>query len=501
MPLLLGLDVGTTSIKAVVYDSGRGEIVAQAAAPTPTSHPRPGWTNFDAEGLWQGVVSCTKQALAALPPASQVAAVAVASMGEAGVPVDKEGTPLYPVIAWHDPRSEPQATRLGQTVGPEAVHRLTGQQVRHIFGAPKMLWLRENEPAVFKRLARWLSVEDFILWRLSGVAATDYTIAARTMLFDVRRAGWSAEMLAACGFAESILPQPFPSGAVIGQVTAQAARQTGLPAGLPVSTGGHDHLCGALAAGAVDTGRVLDSSGTAQAVLIPSGEFKGGGAVFANGFSCYHHVLRGRYIIQGGLTSAGSSLEWLLRLTRGPDERAIVFSEAEQSGAGAHGVLCLPHFMGSGTPYVDTESRGAFIGVSLGHTRGDLLRALIEGQAYTLRLNLERLAEAAPLAPGYLIAIGGANREPLMLQTKADICRRPVRAPEVREATALGAALLAGLGCGVFADDAQAAASVHGADRSFEPQAEHCALYDTWFEERFRHLYDALRPVFAEAGH
>ena len=279
-------------------------------------------------------------------------------------------------------------------------------------------------------------------------------------------------------------------------MTSAAAQQTGLLAGTPVVTGGHDHLCGALAVGAVETGRFLDSSGTAQSMVMPVDGFHGGGEVFARGFTCYRHVLRGRYAVQGGMNTAGGAIEWVVRLSGGDTGAyAVLFRAAEESGPGARGVVCQPHFRGSSTPHVDAQSRGAFVGLTLEHGSGDLMRAVIEGLAFYLRLNLENMAQVGPVAEGYMLAIGGGNREPLVAQVKADVCHRPVHVATVPEATAVGAALLAGEAVGIFADDAAAAASVVCDFRRYEPDPARSALYDDVYHNVYLKLYPALRAM------
>ncbi len=499
MALLLGLDVGTSNLKAVVYDPASGRVVAQASSPTPETHPRPEWTEYDPLALWRGVSLCIRQATAQLPAGQRIAAVAAASMGEAGVPLDANGEPLYPIIAWHDPRSEPQAEFLRREVGPEEIHRITGQQVRHVFAATKLLWFKEHLPDVLQRLRLWLSMEDYILWRLTGAAATDYTMASRTMLFDQTAGDWSPQMLALCGIDAGVMPRPLPSGTIVGAVTEQAALETGLASGTPVASGGHDHLCGALAVGAVQRGRFLDSSGTAQSMVMPIDSFHGGGEVFRAGFSCYRHVLRNRYIVQGGLNTAGGALQWVANLTGKANDYSDLFRSAEQSGPGARGAFCIPHFRGSTTPVVDAQARAAFIGLTLNHGAGDMMRAAIEGLAYNLRLNMEQMDRVGPLAEGHMLAIGGANRDPLVLQVKADVCNRPVLSATLSEAVAVGAALLAGLAIGMFMDEAQAAATVACDFRRFEPDAERAKLYDQWYNEVYVKMYAALKQMRASA--
>ena len=439
------------------------------------------------------MAGCIRRVVDALP-GRRIEAVAAASMGEAGAPLDALGEPIYPIMAWFDQRSEAQAARLRRDFGEEALHSITGQHARPVFGLCKILWLRDNHPEVLQRLAHWLSMEDYMLWKLSGVAATDYSMASRTMLFDQTLTDWSPTLLDYCGLHRDVLPAAFSSGTIIGAVSEQAARETGLPAGTPVATGGHDHLCGAIAAGAVETGRFLDSSGTAQSMVMPVEEFHGGGDVCAHGFTCYRHVLRGRFVVQGGLNTAGGSLEWVVKLA-GNCDYADLYHEAAESGPGRTASFVCPTSVAARRPMSIHRHAASSSGLTLEHGRGDLMRAVIEGLAYYLRLNLEHMALVGPVADGHILAIGGANREPLVLQTKADVCNRTVLAATVPEATAVGAALMAGIAAGVFGDERQAAASVASDFRRYEPDPERAATYDRLFREQYTPLYPALRNV------
>lgn len=492
MPYLLGLDAGTTSIKAWLYDAASGRPVAGASHPTPGARPRPGWAEHDPEALWLAAAASIRSALAAASPNEPVAALAVASMAEAGLPLDIHGRPLYPIIAYYDQRTDQYAGWWRERLGAEAIHAISGQVVRPPFGVMKLLWLRDQRPDLFARMRRWLSVGDYLIWRLAGVYATDRTLASRTMLFDQRALAWSPELIELAGIPRDILPDVHPSGAIVGAVHQDAAAQTGLAAGTPVATGGHDHLCGAFAAGVVAPGDTLASLGTAAALLAADSTFHGGGAVFAQGLSCYCHVADGAYVVQGGLGAAGAALAWLARFLRGanePGDYAALEQAAIASPPGARGLVWLPHLRGSGTPERDSDSRAALIGLRDEHTPGDTWRAMIESLAYWSRSNLAAIEAATGRPAQRLTLIGGVARNALLPQIFADVIGRPVALLDIAEASARGAALLSAQAIG---------ASIGPPPRpphEVAPDLARAARYDRIYQEIYTPLYTALRPM------
>jgi len=480
MARLLGIDVGTSAVKALVFDAASGQVVAQASRPLPAHHPRPEWTEFDPQALWDTVCRCLQRLWREVAPES-VVALGVASMAEAGVLLDGSGHPVYPIIAWHDPRTEPQVAWLAERIDPFEIYQITGQRLRYIFSLLKLLWLREHEPRRFQTARHWLCVQDYVIWRLTGELATDRTIASRTLAFDQAHGTWSQRMLEIAGLDPKLFPPVFPSGTEVGRVTPRAANETGLVIGTPVCTGGHDHLCGAFAVGVIAPGQVLDSSGTAQAILTLTPAWNPSRALFESGFTHYHYVIDGHYIVQGGLSMAGGVLHWLVRLLGGapsvPDyERWL--KAAERVPAGANGVLCLPFLLGKPGPGMDPVMRGVFLGLTPATTAEELVRAALEGLAYYLREVVEAFEALLGELADEIVAIGGTTREGLLPQIKADVTGRRVRVPDIAEATALGAALLAGLGVEVFATPAEAVGAVQATSTEFEPHPRTKAVYE-----------------------
>jgi xylulokinase len=497
--MLLGLDVGTTNLKVVAYAPERGAIVAVARRPTRTHRPRPGWAEFDADELWADTALALREIMDRVA-STTVEGIAIGSMGESGVLLDEHMQPVAPMIAWYDRRTEDHAAWWRNAMDPWSIYQITGLIVDGKFSVNHLLWLREHTPERFGAARRWLCVPDFLAWKLCGEQVTDSSIASRTMLFDQRRRDWSDELLQRAAVPRSLMAPVAPGGTRVGKVTPQAAAQTGLSQDTSVVTGGHDHLVGAQGAGVVRPGHVLDSTGTAAALVQLADAFAPRQALFEAGLETYAFVRPGRYAILSALNLGGGAVDWLVRLLWGDDDEAnmLAFAAAEAAPLGSAGSLWLPHLLGSGTPHADPVSRAALIGLRPEHGRGHLMRSLLEGLAYWVRENLEVAEQYAGLAPhSEVIAIGGATRSPFWTQIKADVCARAFCVPEIEESVALGAALLAGIGAGVFADAEQAVASTRAERTIFEPRPAATEVYERWYSEVYRRLYPTLREVNA----
>ena len=430
-----------------------------------------------------------------------IEALAISSFAEAGLPVDKNGNALFPIIAWFDRRSETQARRLENQGSISDFYLITGQRVDTSFGAVKWMWIRDNHPAISRKLYRWLSVPDYIYWRLTGEQATDYTLASRTLLLDQTNLDWSPEMLDLAGLKKDQLPPVHPSGAPVGKISPRASRETGLQPGTPCYLGGHDHLCASMACGASRSGVIIDSSGTAQAILMTIPSFLPDPGIAVKGYACYAHIVPGLYVLKGGLKAAGGAIDWLVRQLAGLNASAqdLPYEKLEQSareGIGKSiGPLWLPHFIGSGSPDGDRFSHAAMVGVQLHHSQGDIYRGMLEGLAFWLKNNLETMQEFGRQKIHQGFILGGTIRIKLLVQLKADVLDIPMIVPAIPEPSAAGAALLAALGCGYFNTPEEAVSSVRYDSITIKPDPEHSEWYSKVYSRIYRDMYPSLMKI------
>ena len=440
-----------------------------------------------------------RQALSRLTAPAQVDGLAISSMAEAGVPLDRDNKELYPIIAWFDDRTMPQQDWWREHLGAVGVFAISGVHLDYIFSINKIMWLREHEPDVFGRMARFLCMSDYLSFRLTGEQAMSPSIASRTMAFDVTTRNWSATMLEMAGLKRSLFPSICESGGIVGRVTRQAAAETGLREGVPVMAGGHDHLCGALGSGVFEPGPVLNSVGTTEVILVSTNQFSAPGEnPEEQGFSCGCHVVPGRYYAFGGTRSAGSMVEWLRSIVEkelaagGRDPYQAMAEAGLSAPMGSRGLFVLP-FVAGGRPHRDPEARGVMFGLRTTHTTADLIRASFEGLGYELRWAIELLESFTGVPVSRLRAIGGGARNDLWLRVKADITGKPIDIGCQTENAALGAALLAGLGTGVYASPGEAVQRVYRIDRTIEPDADAHDMYTQWYREIYQGLYPQLR--------
>jgi len=509
MSYLASIDLGSTTLKAVIFDLA-GNIVAKASRPTLQVHPDPAhpeWTVWMPDQIWGDSAAAMREAVAQLDDPGKIKGVAVTGMGMDGVPVDEHGQWLYPFISWHCPRTQPQFDWWSQHITAEKTFSIGGNTLWRFSTALRLLWMAEHEPEILRRTHKWLLIEDFVNLMLCGEMATDYTMASCTLLFDQRRLAWSDEMLSLSGIDRRLLADPYPSGTLLGEVTQAAAAATGLPAGTPVVLGGHDYLCGALPVGAIRPGVVLDVSGTWEIVLATTSEPILTPEAQQTGVTVEAHVARDLYAIWGGAVSA-DMLEWYRQqfgfearhrasLAGGVDWDYLM-AGAAASPAGARGVMFLPHLSGAGCPTVDPRSLGGFVGLSNRTTEGDMLRALIEGLDYQFADIIRTLSDVLAVPFERLVVVGGATRNRLWMQNKADMVGglfgRTIEVSEVEEATPLGAAMLAGIGAGLYRDEEDACERVCKPTIVHEPDPSAAKVYARLYPI-YQQLYPALKCV------
>ena len=495
-PILIGADVGTTNIKVVAFDR-RGRSVESASSPTPTRYPGPGRADHDPEELWAAFAATLRQVTGKLDDPGGVVSIAVASVGEAAVPLDSGGDPTADIIAWFDNRARPQAQRLGRTIGQDRLFGLTGLSLQPIFGLCKLLWLKDNEPDAYSRTASWLNIADYMAFRLCGVAATDFSLASRTLALDLQGLQWADGLLEEVGVPPDLFAPLQESGSALGPVSREAAGTTGLPEGARVAVGGHDHVCGALAVGVTEKGTMLNSLGTAEAIFLPLERPLTEPGIGNQGYTQGAHVA-GQYYVFGGQYTSGASVEWLREILDGADYDTLI-SEAENVPPGSFGAFFLPHLRLANPPYDDPAARGAFVGLSTDVGRGALFRAVLEGLAYDSRNSLEPLLAHTGLKELSAIhAIGGGTQNRLLMSIKATVMNHEITASDVQEATSLGAAILGGIGAGIYPDIPSALEELRYDEYPIEPILDEVPFYEAAFKRVYANLYPSLRRVHHE---
>ena len=500
MTHLIGIDLGTQSIRALLADT-RGRTVACASRPTPTIALGPGRAEYDAEALWRTVLDNLRELAAKIPRGGEVLGIACASMGEAFVLADAAGQPVARAITWFDRRTEAVSAELERDLGQLRAFRIAGIPIDPTLSLPKLIWHRQTNPAAFARARTMLNLANWIAFRLCGEAATDPSLATRTLCLDMAARDWSDEILGVANIDRALLPPIRPSGSNIGRVRAEVLAETGLPGRPVVGVGGHDHVVGGFAAGAARPGVLLDSMGTAEAlfqtvarpVLTEANRHLG----FWQGAIGLHRPFA---YIGAGINSSGGTIEWFRGLlgdaAHPVPARDALIAEAAAVPPGGRGTAFLPHLAYGTPPHSDLASRGAFLGLTTGTSRGAMFRAVLEGLALEARLSMSVMAEQPGAGrPDDIRLIGGGTRNPLFLRIKAAACGRALTVIDEPEATALGAALLGGIAAGVWPDMDAAQGGIEQARHVVEPDAEWIVLYDELFETVHRRFYETTAPL------
>ncbi len=472
MTVLVGLDVGTTGVKALAL-SPDGEVLATAERGYPLSTPRPGWSEQDPEDWWRA----SEAALADL--GVEPAGIGLSGQMHGLVCLDAAERVLRPAILWNDQRTGEECAEIEARVGLERLIALTGNRALTGFTAPKLLWVRRHEPDVYGRIAHVLLPKDYVRLRLTGARATDVADASGTLLFDVAGRRWSQEVLDALELPMAWLPEALESPEVSGHRD-----------GIPVAAGAGDQPAAALGVGIDRPGPVSVVLGTSGVVLaaLPAFQADPGARVQA-----FCHAVPGGWQAMGVMNSAAGSLAWLRDVAGGTFDELT--AEAEPWGPGAEGLTFLPYLQGERTPHDDPEARGAFVGLSLRHDRGALARAVLEGVAYGLRDSLDLLRTLGVKAEVGR-ASGGGARSDLWLRICASALGIPLERTVSEEGSAFGAALLGGVAAGVFADVQEAVAACVRVRDTVEPEPGWREAYEEG-HRRYQALYPALRPLEA----
>ncbi len=489
---LLGLDVGTTGCRSVIF-SEDGRTLSQSYKEYPEIYPRPGWVEMNPLQIWSAIKEVIAISVSQVHD-DKVKALSFSILGMAVTPIDKKGIPLHNSLTAVDGRNVKQTRWLEEKLGKDQIFKETGAGISAGYSLNKITWFKENEPEIYKNTWKFVLYEDFIMHKLGLEPTISYSLAGLTMAFDLKNKKWSDLMLDTTGVDVNLLSKLMPSGEIVGEINDNVASELGLPGKVKVVTGGFDQAMSALGGGLIKDGMSTNCFGTIDCITTAFTAFDPNPSLLKYNHPIFCHVVKDLYITIAWCYTAGALLKWY-RDTIAVDEvrRAkendidvfqIIVGEAAKDPSR---LLVLPHFIGSGTPYLDSKSMGAIIGMTLATKRQDIVKAILDSLSYELKWNIETL-EMAGVKIGALNLFGGGARNDIIPQIKADIFEREVRALTISETGALAAALLAGSAVGIYKNLEEAVNNQIKPRKVFYP--------DSKFRETYRKTYDIYKDLY-----
>ncbi len=487
-----GLDIGTTGCKISVYDE-KGSFVTNSYREYGVTRAE-GDHSFDAEMIWAAVKEVIKESSSVC----EISAIGVTSFGESFVALDENDHALFPSMLYTDPRGERECAAITEKVGEKKLIEITGVKPNSMYSLPKLMYLKANYPEKYAHIKRVLLMEDYIVYKLSGVAAIDYSLAARTMALDIKELEWSREIFDAAGVDSTLFATPVPAGTVAGEMLDCLKSELGITHSLKIVNGSHDQVAATVGCGIFKPGEAMDGTGTVECIVpvfdsIPENE-----ALFDEGYAVVPFIRKGTYVCYALSFTGGAVLKWFRDNFAGNFEGdGNIYAKLDASVTNdPTGILVLPHFAGAANPYMDNGSRAAFLGLTLSHTASDIYKALMEGVTYEMRTNLEHLAFFG-IVPEKIYATGGGATSPVWMQIKADILNRPISSLCAKEVGACGTCMLVGVGIGLYKDLDEAKAVFVKEKTTCTPNAETAKVYNKYFDS-YRRVYDAVRPIIGE---
>lgn len=486
---LLGIDIGTSACKVAVFEKN-GNVLAQSNQPYQLYYPHPGWVEQDADEWWSAICDGIRDVLdqSGIAPAD-IAGVGIDGQSWSAIPVDRAGNALARTPIWMDTRARDICERVKSEVGFERIFEVAGNDFLPSYTTPKMLWFKENAPDVFQKTDKFLQSNSYIAMKLTGVMSMDVSQGYGVHFFKMDDRTVDADLAKELGLSADLIPQLYGCHDVIGGVTAEAAKLTGLTEGTPVVAGGLDAACGTLGAGVYLPGQTQEQGGQAGGMSICVDH-----ALAHPKLILGAHVVPGMWLLQGGTVGGGGTLRWF-RQEFGADQSFDELTAlAEPIPAGSEGVIFLPYMAGERSPIWNPDAKGVYYGLGFDKTKGHLVRATLEGVAYSLEHNLRVAAETGANV-GELTAMGGASNSRLWTQIKADVTGKTIKVPTSDTATTLGAAILAGVGVGVYGGFEEAVKETIVITRVQEPDMEAHEQYQKYMQ-MYLDLSEALTPIY-----
>lgn len=483
---IAGLDIGTTGCKCTVFDEGGGYL-DKAYRDYPVRRQMSGH-EIDLSAMMDGVYGAIGEMAGKYP---DIAGVGVTSFGETFVLTDGAGTPLHPAMLYTDPRGVEECGELVDKLGAKHIAEITGLRPHEMYSISKLMWMKKHRPEVYAQAERVHLIEDFVVWHLTHTHQIDYSLATRTMAFDIRALDWSGEIFNAAGIDVKRMGKPVPTGTSAGTVTAVAAQKTGLSPDTQIVSVSHDQVAAAVGAGAFDSSVAVDGAGTVECLTPIYDGVPDIDAMYRGYYSIVPYVVLGKYVAYAFSYTGGALIQWAMEtFGRGETNESLERAYGRDEPTG---LLVLPHFAGAATPYMDTGSKGAILGLTTATTVPELYRACMEGVAYEMLLNYEAL-QGSGIRFTRLNATGGGAKSKVWMQMKADVLNLPITALKTVDAGTVGCAMLTGIAIGRFRDLANAAAHMVEETETYYPRAEMHEQYMRIYE-RYRDVYHAVRPL------
>jgi xylulokinase len=489
-----GLDIGSTGAKITVVNSA-GKLLHKGYRDYPISRGSSAH-EVNAAEIWKAVQKLLQDA-AAVPG---LAAVGVTSFGESFVLLGKDDEVLLPIMMYTDPRGEAQSAELSAALGGDTIGKIAGTMPHPMFTLPKLMWVKQNRPDVYAKIKQVLLIGDFIVCMLTGQRVIDYSLAARTMGFDIQKKKWSTGIFEAAGISPDLFSSPAPSGTGAGIIKAELAARLGLPDNLRVVICGHDQITAAVGSNVLMPGKAANGAGTVECITPVFAGIPNSSALQKNNYSVIPFLNDDTYCCYAFSFTSGSLINWFInrfasgQTSQAKEDTKNIYEQLEKAGRDEpSGILVLPHFAGAATPYMDVGSKGAFLGLELSHTTADLYRAVMEGITYEMMLNIEKLSGIGVQIMS-LSASGGSARSEIWLQMKADILGIPITRLSNDEAGTVGGIMLTGKAIGVYDSLEQSADTLIKPLRVYEPRQEIHEKYRMHYQ-RYRKLYNAVRPL------
>ncbi len=495
MKCLLGLDIGTSGVKALLV-SIEGEILANDTCSYPLENPAAGWAEQSPDDWWKATKKVIKKVISeASIEIDSLKGISLSGQMHSSVFLDKNQQVIRPAILWSDTRTSAQCREIEKKAGGlNNLINLVSNPALEGFTAPKILWLRENEPDNFQKLDLVLLPKDYIRYKLTGELNTEVSDAAGTLLLNVETKNWSGELLEKLGLDQNILPQVIESVDIAGKVISSVARETGLKEGIPVVAGGADNACGAAGSGIIKEGRVMASIGTSGVILAhsnrPAADDKGR-------IHLFNHTKPDSWYMMGVVLSAGMCYSWMKeKMFNNIFDYQALDKKAEMTEAGSEGLIFLPYLYGERTPHADANARGVFFGISAKHNYGHFARSVMEGVAFALRDSLELIKEKG-ISIKEIRAIGGGAKSTVWQKIIADVFAEEISLLNMEEGPAFGAALIAGVGVGVYKDFEEAESNLIKVNKKISPDLANVDSYEKFYKI-YRDLYPSLKERFKQ---